>query len=343
VENFIYNNSSSIFSHIQNVNSTRIFKITTFFILGGMGISGNIFIIVIAVKYTVRRNLHHLIINMAVSDTLIISMLFTTKCLNWSFNGGAWRYLKKHSGDVFCKIPRFVIAVGMWSVFITLVIISIERFRATKAVQRICSYPIKTCFTVIAFIWISSLALACNELNISYISKTNDNNYTCTNKPTSIFVIIILGLSAISGMLVLLVLNLYTLKQLSKHESIEDNIPERQRRDRAKRTANAIKMVLCSFLVFCCCYGFVQIGNVNKFLGVGIRKALGVYLHWLQFAISVSPLINSTLSPYIYLNFLKDFREAFRNIFARIVASLRRRRVGVASHDTTGRAFSRSA
>ncbi|KXJ08028.1 hypothetical protein AC249_AIPGENE28355 [Exaiptasia diaphana] len=40
-----------------------------------LGLAGNIFVIVLAMKYTVRKNLHHLIINMAVSDSLFIVMI----------------------------------------------------------------------------------------------------------------------------------------------------------------------------------------------------------------------------------------------------------------------------
>ncbi|KXJ06544.1 hypothetical protein AC249_AIPGENE1389 [Exaiptasia diaphana] len=47
-----------------------------------LGLAGNIFVIVLALKYTVRKNLHHLIINMAVSDTLMILMNLIIK-ISW--------------------------------------------------------------------------------------------------------------------------------------------------------------------------------------------------------------------------------------------------------------------
>ena len=50
-------------------------KLVLMMVIGGIGILNNIFIVVIAVGYTVRKNLHHLIVNMAVSDTFVI--LFT--------------------------------------------------------------------------------------------------------------------------------------------------------------------------------------------------------------------------------------------------------------------------
>ena len=40
-------------------------------ILATFSIFGNIFVVILAVKYTVRKNLHHLIINMAVADLLL--------------------------------------------------------------------------------------------------------------------------------------------------------------------------------------------------------------------------------------------------------------------------------
>jgi len=331
MENSTIKNTSNLSSIINyendnntDLNSDNIIKIITFFIVGGFGIIGNIFFIVLAVKFTVKRNLHHLIINMAVSDTLIILIAWNIQFLNW-FDGRAWGYLRKYSGDVFCKMPRFILAASMWSVFFTLLAISIERFRATRVatLQRLGLYTLKQRLTVLAFIWISAIALGCNELEISYINKQYN---TCAFKPTSTVILIIFSISTFSGLFVFLFLNLYTLKRLSKQEIIQDSIPERQRRDRARRTANAIKMVLCSFLVFCCCYAFVQIGNVMKFFGIGIVKALGVHWYWFQFAISLSPLINSALSPCIYLIFLKDFQLAMKEILLSKISLLNRNR-----------------
>ncbi|KXJ28683.1 hypothetical protein AC249_AIPGENE19422 [Exaiptasia diaphana] len=53
-----------------DTDAEKIAKQTAFVLLIVLGISFNIFVIILAAKFTVRKNLHHLIINMAVSDAL---------------------------------------------------------------------------------------------------------------------------------------------------------------------------------------------------------------------------------------------------------------------------------
>jgi len=53
---------------VPDSDTTRTVKVIASTLLSACGIFGNIFVIVLATKYTVRKNLHHLIINMAVSD-----------------------------------------------------------------------------------------------------------------------------------------------------------------------------------------------------------------------------------------------------------------------------------
>ena len=43
-------------------------------LVGGFGLFGNVFIIFFAIKYIVRKNIHYLSINMAVSDVLVAFM-----------------------------------------------------------------------------------------------------------------------------------------------------------------------------------------------------------------------------------------------------------------------------
>ncbi|KXJ11719.1 hypothetical protein AC249_AIPGENE12641 [Exaiptasia diaphana] len=73
-----------------------------------LGLAGNIFVIVLAVKYTVRKNLHHLIINMAVSDSLFILMVLTED-IGWLSNSNlSLTYPDGILGDILCKTKLFL-------------------------------------------------------------------------------------------------------------------------------------------------------------------------------------------------------------------------------------------
>ena len=80
---------------IEDSDLSRDLKMFSIFFVGACGIFGNIFIIVLAIKYTVRRNLHHLIINMAIADILVVTSM--------------WGYRKMKYEDITCKVLQFTI------------------------------------------------------------------------------------------------------------------------------------------------------------------------------------------------------------------------------------------
>jgi len=94
-----------------------------------VGVISNIFIIVLAAKYTVRKNLHHLVINMAVSDVIFLILSANRTLQNNNYNvmlfvpGGV-------CGDIICKLDSFLYLVAYQVSTMSLLVISIERFRA---------------------------------------------------------------------------------------------------------------------------------------------------------------------------------------------------------------------
>ena len=79
IPNNATNNSSGYYCKYDEPDTQLEFnaKRIVVILLMTLGLAGNIFVIVLAMKYTVRKNLHHLIINMAVSDSLFILMILT--------------------------------------------------------------------------------------------------------------------------------------------------------------------------------------------------------------------------------------------------------------------------
>ena len=85
----------------------KIAKRTAFVLLIVVGISLNIFVIILAAKFTVRKNLHHLIINMAVSDTIFLIMMFL-RYARWLSDYKWYTYPSGTLGVVSCKTVTFL-------------------------------------------------------------------------------------------------------------------------------------------------------------------------------------------------------------------------------------------
>ena len=50
---------------------------------GGLGAASNIFVIVLTVNFTAKKNLHYLIVNMAVADTLVVFVKTCFGVIRW--------------------------------------------------------------------------------------------------------------------------------------------------------------------------------------------------------------------------------------------------------------------
>jgi len=129
-------------------------------ILSVVGICSNILIIVLAAKYTVRKNLHHLIINMAVSDALFLfARLWNPISLEYHieslYPAGVW-------GGIICKITSFINEISYKVSLVTLLVISIERFRATRqtlTLQRSRPYTLRKRVAVLSICWLIPMAI----------------------------------------------------------------------------------------------------------------------------------------------------------------------------------------
>ncbi|KXJ25623.1 G-protein coupled receptor 54 [Exaiptasia diaphana] len=104
------------------VKNTHLFEISKFAviaILAAIGIAGNTFIIILAAKYTERKSLHCLIINMAVSDIVFVIMHILRDVVIYRLTNPP-----QILADYFCKIVLFL---ENTSELVTLTTLLIER------------------------------------------------------------------------------------------------------------------------------------------------------------------------------------------------------------------------
>lgn len=289
--------------------------------VGGFGILNNVFIIVLALKYTTKKNLHHLILNMAVADALLVLAILVLE-VPFLVDRFIWAEIKVISGDITCQILSFFVSSLILVSNTTLAIITIERFRASRLTVRIAQpYTLKQRLAIVGCSWVISGVLAAHDTPYRAIEESLTDAYACkgsSNVPLGLVVLVYTILFiAFCG---IVILTLVTLRRLSHRQEIEANIPEAQRKTRAKRISAALKMVLSSLFLYSFCYSPFFVWDLVKVFG---KSAVGENLlhcydfYIFGFLIGFLPLVNSCFGPFIHLIFLSDFRDAAKIIICR--------------------------
>ena len=294
-----------------DTDMTKTVKEVVPLVIGGLGILNNVFIIIIAARYTVRKNLHHLIVNMSVSDTLVVLMICIDNIRN---------VLKGWWNRKFVTAISVLRETSILITLVTLLIISVERFRITrrKRVQRSQPYTLKQRVAVTVCTWLAAMTLSSPRvLSSSHIIFK-------ISSQTHFAVFAIQRILLMTCYCVIVVLSIVTLKRLSQPQAIHDNLSERQRELHKKRMVNAVSMVLSSLLLYSCCYlpehtlffFLLLVVKVDKILMSKILCLIDFLSLYFVLGV-IFPLVNSCLSPYIYISFLSDFREATKRLLCK--------------------------
>ena len=292
-------------------------KIMSVVVVGGFALFGNVLIVLLAAKYTVRKNIHYMIINMALSDIFVVLMFSSRQIQSTSSHGIFYNIYDQITVDILCKVGQFCIHSVRLVTLVNLLIISVERFRATRlTVHRALPHSRKTHTALVLGSWLLPMALSAYNL---YFWKSlyfkNWKYYRCFffvqyalvwSTIPIVFVVIFV--------LIILVLGTLTLRSLSSSENVSANLSTIQQRRRSKRMAGAVKMVLCSLLLYICSYLTTFSCDLYWIIHTNhIRSAVAIdAIDWvtLEFVADFLLLVNSCFSPCIYIVFLKDFREA---------------------------------
>ncbi|XP_020900286.1 lutropin-choriogonadotropic hormone receptor-like [Exaiptasia diaphana] len=257
---------------------------------------------------------------MAAADVLNVVSLFGLKALP-IIDRFIWAYIEMISGDKVCKVLSFFVNYSMLVSFITLVIITIERFRASRQTLHVSRpYTIKQRLAVVAGSWVISGALASYDTPFRTIEESFAGSYACkgSHKAPVVLIIAVFTILVVAYFFII-ILSALTLKRLSHRHEIEANLSEFQRRARAKRISGAVKMVLSSLLLYTVCYVPVVFWSfIILFPNITIVENYHCFEFYVfDFLMAFLPLVNSCLGPGIYLIFLADFREAAKKVVCR--------------------------
>lgn len=281
-------------------------------VLGIGSLVGNLLVILLAVRYVKRRNLNYLIINMAVSDILVV-VVFALG--DFSLPSGT----SENIANFVCKLSSLKVVPELITL-LTLLWISMERYKATKVFNQRNWSHVKLIFIT----WTLSMMLSLFRFVLSYASRSSvDLTYRCSiNKSTVFFKIFFLFKTFCILILyfVVFALSIVTARKLSKPLTIQAHLSVEQRIRRAKRLVGAIRMVLCSVMLYTICY----LPEFLEDLLEGLTEDSLLHLskdceHLMDFIFGALKGLNSCLSPLVYFIFLSDFRSALNRIVSKNV------------------------
>jgi len=301
-----------VFCHFSESVLTRTLKTVALLSTGLLGICGNIFIVVLAAKYTARKNLHHLIVNMAVSDTLVVlTTLFNN--VPKIVDNYSWMKILIFGGDTLCQVICFLLIFSISISFLTLLIISIERFRATRF-QTARSYTLRKRSIELILSWAGSFVMSfIRNFKVYVLKDSSTGAWICQIDHLPMGWEYFFFFTVALVLFVIFTLSGVTLRRLSLQQTINNNLPEVQRQARVGRLKGAIKMVITSLVLYSCCYVPFVVWKALKrfhFESDYTNQTFCTIAYVFENIEAFLPLINSCLSPVIYLIFLSDFRRA---------------------------------
>jgi len=286
-----------------------------------LGILSNIFIIVLAAKYTERKNLHHLIINMAVSDALYLASGLWQEItyqyeIEQLYPNGVW-------GDIICKISSVVRETAFMVSVLTLLVISIARFRATRrTLQKPQPYTCRQRAAVLGICWLIPLMIIVAGRWSGYDFKLDEKKKQClgTWSSQSIdngkmipYAILIFTIFLI---VIILTLNVITVKRLSaESRPTRARLSKEQLVMRKRQARPAVSMVVSSTVLYACCWFPSHLLHFYYLLNHHFR--FDDCVDWNSLHHITAHLLtafNSCLSPLIYIIFLPDFKEAAKRV-----------------------------
>ncbi|EDO29419.1 predicted protein [Nematostella vectensis] len=281
-----------------------------------IGLSLNLSVIsLVMMKKVPRRNMNLLVANMAFSDFL--SLLLEPSSLLSQMTGNSPWIGVSYLADVTCKLYTFTMNTSTWVSLVTLLVISVERFRAVSSVVHVTE---KRSVLIILLLVSWVLPGLLNSSTFAFCAANNiGGTFQCLCVFTMQSAIYAVAANVIFVLLVIVILclNFAIIRKLVRSQ-VAIHIPEAQQQKRARRFRSATRMVITSLLLFVLCatplYIVLTIFRMQFLLGVPI---LSEWSGNMINAVTVLFFVNPAASPIIYFVFLGDFRKVLRKFCCR--------------------------
>ncbi len=305
MNNSSFEGTGSTFDHFAGAR--ELYKIL-FVVLDSVGIGGNLVVILtIFLNRSMRSGVYLLLCNLAVSDLLFaILVTFHIKQVTENYN---WQF-----GATFCKIYFFSYRLLYTVSMLNLVVITVQRYRATQ-------YPIAFRFkprrtsTLIISCWVLGALISSPFLFvIKHISFGEQNNRCFQEWPDErtkqAYYICIYTLLYILPFVLMAML--YGMMFVTLRKPCVGDANETQQRQLKKRKRISLIVGIIVLMFFTCwtprtVLEFILIMDLT----FGDKNRLATASNYSLLAVVMSTAVNP-----IFLNFMSsDFREGFKGLF----------------------------
>ncbi|XP_032220235.2 galanin receptor type 3 [Nematostella vectensis] len=313
--------STSVCYSDSDSSATRVAELVATIIITLLSVLGNsliIYIVYVEPRAT-RKNINYFLANAAAADLIFVGAHGTTQYIvPLLLNTFAW-IPRGLTGDWVCKIVSFVVDVPLLVTPLTMVLISIERHRATKSFLRTAGMTRHVRILSLALSWAIPCAKCMPVLWYVESVKRADGTSYCiwmTSPLPKWYILLIVFTTGLEGMAVV-VINLCTVKKLHNHV-LPSGFPGGQRKTRESRIRNAVRMVFCSVLTYSLLvspfYIYYAVFHLNRVIyttSCADRRKLSFLFSFLLYA-------NTALGPFVYLKFIYEFRARLRSLISRV-------------------------
>lgn len=304
---------------VQGAQSEWITKVVAFIIICLFCVVSNSLVIFLVYKSKkLHKDMCYLIVNMAVSDMLVMALGLREWMNILLSNSRSWK-VEGTLGTLSCKICTLLRFVAPIVSLTTLIAISVERLRAVVSPTRVQPAGRLLFCLLLGLAWLIPIILYSYVLYAFDLSLYKDGMYCYDqhlNKNGWILYYLVFYVLVVVMFLTLVVLNVTIMKKLYKTQRAIQ-LPDSQKKKRALKFVRAVRMITCCSVLFVVCWGprsclrFLDHLNVLDF-------DYCVTKNWF-FCIDFLFYLNFSSSPLVYFAFLKDFRDVLKETVLTLV------------------------
>ncbi|EDO46447.1 predicted protein [Nematostella vectensis] len=282
-------------------------------------------IFLVLAKRVKKKTINVFVVNMSVADLCSLLLYLPWRLKNYLTENPDWQNRTDWAGGIFgdvtCKLISWFYNSTDWVSLVTLLIISVERFRAVKSIVQLPGLSRCKTASLISFTWILSGFV---NLPLLIICGVRSGKTFCGCPLTKTIAAYYMGTNSLYVCLVISILsiNLVIIRRLVRVQA-SYNLPEAQQVRGLQRLHSAVRMVLCSLVLFVVCtapfYAILTLARLEFFAEISaIEISDDTFDAW-DFIFYV----NAAFGPVIYFIFLDDFRDGLKQVIRGCVRSFR--------------------
>ena len=304
-------------SSLINLEALKVGATVAYSLILVVSLVGNSLIVLIVYKTpTLRKPINMLIANMAMSDLLYPMFLYPVELAK--SHVGSW-LIGSTLGEALCKMHSFLAGVSMLVSVQSLVLLTVDRFRAVVLPLRLRLISRKLCLYLIIGTWILAVAFESPYL-FAYKLVEDPEGMQCVRQweeafgeessyPIYVVVVIILFFCIPFVLLVIL----YSIILMNLKEQVHPGEPSANtKQQRTRRNRKVLKMAIAIVVVFFICWIPVYTNVVIVYFVPEIRSSCSFNLYYI-FTYFMS-IANCAVNPIICLIFSSNYRKALKRL-----------------------------